>query len=609
MTNFSRTKVLWLVIFLIVIALVILPQTGGGDATEIPYSRFVDLVEEQKVQDVTIQGQSISITLDGGQEHRSTGPTDATQLSNLLNEKAVPHRFEVEEDGTLWMTGLFTLVPLVVMVLLFLWLMRNLQGNNGRAMNFGKAKAKVHSENTKRITFEDVAGIEESKEELEEVIDFLKDPRKFTRLGGRIPKGVLLMGPPGTGKTLLARAVAGEAAVPFFSISGSDFVEMFVGVGASRVRDLFEQGKKMAPCIIFIDEIDAVGRHRGAGLGGGHDEREQTLNQLLVEMDGFEGTEGVILIAATNRPDVLDPALLRPGRFDRRIVVPAPDVRGRNKILEIHTRKIPLDDAVNLEVIAKGTPGFSGADLENLCNEAALLAARRDKRQVEMADFEAAREKIYLGPERRSMVMPEWEKKNTAYHEAGHAIVAHLLPGHDPVHKITIVPRGRALGLTWTLPNEDRLSQTRADILRSIAMLMGGRAAEEVALRSITGGAKNDIERATKMARHMVCDLGMSEELGPVSWGDGNDELFLGRQMAKVQAYSESTAQRIDSEVKGIVTRAYDLASQILTENIHVLHRVAQTLIERETIDRDEFVELVEEAGPIHPTGIAWAGT
>jgi cell division protease FtsH len=609
MTNFSRTKVFWLVIFLIVIALVILPQTGGGDTSEIPYSRFVDLVEEQKVQDVTIQGQAISITLEGGQEHLSTGPLDATQLSNLLTEAKVPHRFEVEEDGTLWMTGLFTLIPLAVMVLLFLWLMRNLQGNNGRAMNFGKAKAKVHSENTKRITFEDVAGIEESKEELEEVIDFLKDPRKFTRLGGRIPKGVLLMGPPGTGKTLLARAVAGEAAVPFFSISGSDFVEMFVGVGASRVRDLFEQGKKMAPCIIFIDEIDAVGRHRGAGLGGGHDEREQTLNQLLVEMDGFEGTEGVILIAATNRPDVLDPALLRPGRFDRRIVVPAPDVRGRNKILEIHTRKIPLGDEVNLEIIAKGTPGFSGADLENLCNEAALLAARRDKRQVEMEDFEAAREKIFLGPERRSMVMPEWEKKNTAYHEAGHAIVAHLLPGHDPVHKITIVPRGRALGLTWTLPNEDRLSQTRADILQSIAMLMGGRAAEEVALGSVTGGAKNDIERATKMARHMVCDLGMSEELGPVSWGDGNDELFLGRQMAKVQAYSEFTAQRIDSEVKGIVTRAYDLANQILTENIHVLHRVAQTLIERETIDRDEFVGLVEEAGPIHPTGIAWAGT
>jgi cell division protease FtsH len=414
------------------------------------------------------------------------------------------------------------------------------------------------------------------------------------------------MGSPGTGKTLLAKAVAGEAAVPFFSISGSDFVEMFVGVGASRVRDLFETGKKYAPCIIFIDEIDAVGRHRGAGLGGGHDEREQTLNQLLVEMDGFEGNEGVILMAATNRPDVLDPALLRPGRFDRRIVVPNPDLRGRKRILDIHTRRLPLNDDVDLEEVAKGTPGFSGADLENLANEAALLAARTDKRQVGRDDFENAREKLFMGPERRSMVIPEHERKNTAYHEAGHAIVAHLLPGHDPVHKVTIVPRGRALGITWTLPDEDRLSQTRQDLYKSITMAMGGRAAEEVALKAITGGAKNDIHKATQMARHMVCELGMSEELGPVQWGQDGDQVFLGRQMAQPKAYSEDTARRIDLEVTSIVTKAYELARTILKENIHVLHQVAQTLMEKESLDKDEFEAIVEEAGPIPPKGLAW---
>jgi cell division protease FtsH len=539
----------------------------------------------------------------------TVGPAESMQwVVNDLRERGVTPNFEEEDDQNLLFTALFTFLPLLAMVLLFFWFMRNLQGTNGRAMSFGKARAKLQDEAARRITFEDVAGIDECKEELQEIIDFLKDPRKFTRLGGRIPKGVLLMGPPGTGKTLLARAVAGEAGAPFFSISGSDFVEMFVGVGASRVRDLFEQGKKQAPCIIFIDEIDAVGRQRGAGLGGGHDEREQTLNQLLVEMDGFEGTEGIIIIAATNRPDVLDPALLRPGRFDRRIIVPNPDVSGRKQILEIHTRRIPLDERVELRVIAKGTPGFSGADLENLCNEAALLAARRDKTQVEMEDMLEAREKIVMGPERRSIVMPEWERKNTAYHEAGHAIVAHLLPDHDPVHKVTIVPRGKALGVTWTLPNEERLSETREGLLKRISMMMGGRAAEEIALNTITGGASNDIERATMIARQMVCQLGMSKALGPVTWGDSGGEVFLGRQLNRSQSYSDETARRIDEEVKTILSSAYDAAKLILTANIHVLHRVAQNLIERESLDQTEFSELVDEAGPIMPEGLSWMG-
>jgi cell division protease FtsH len=573
-----------------------------------PYSEFVTRVEAGEVAEVSIRGQKIKGALASGESFKSIAPQSIEPVYDLLAEHGVTSNFEVVENESIWLTALFTFLPLIVIVALFFWFMRNIQGSNGRAMSFGKSRARLQTDGARRVTFEDVAGIDESKDELQEIIDFLKDPRKFTRLGGRIPKGVLLMGPPGTGKTLLARAVAGEAGVPFFSISGSDFVEMFVGVGASRVRDLFEQGKKHAPCIIFIDEIDAVGRHRGAGLGGGHDEREQTLNQLLVEMDGFEGTEGIILMAATNRPDVLDPALLRPGRFDRRVTVPAPDVRGRERILEIHTRRIPVAQDVNLATIAKGTPGFSGADLENLCNEAALLAARQNKKQVEQDDFEDAREKIFMGPERRSMVMPEHEKRTTAYHEAGHAIVAHMLPEYDPVHKITIVPRGRALGVTLTLPDEDRLSLTRNAAIQRIAVLMGGRAAEEVALSTVTGGARNDIHQATRMARHMVCDLGMSEELGPVTWGEDEGEVFLGRQMARVQTYSEQTARRIDAEVKAIITRAHEAAREILTLNIHVLHRVAQSLIERESLDRDEFERLVEEAGPIAPPPAAWMG-
>jgi cell division protease FtsH len=606
MKNLSRTNLIVLALLGVCVIFLVSQTATGPSGEQIEYSAFQQDIRDKRIAQVTIQGQYIHGTRLDESKFYSTGPADHALTATLLDEHNTPYKFQVEQDDSLWLTAALTLLPLGIMVILFFWLMRNIQGSSGRAMNFGKAKAKLHDQQGRKYTFDDVAGIEESKEELSEIIEFLKDPGKFTRLGGRIPKGVLLMGSPGTGKTLLAKAVAGEAGVPFFSISGSDFVEMFVGVGASRVRDLFEQGKKYAPCIIFIDEIDAVGRHRGAGLGGGHDEREQTLNQLLVEMDGFDGNQGVILIAATNRPDVLDPALLRPGRFDRRVMVPPPDMKGRKEILTIHTRKLPLADGVELQTIAKGTPGFSGADLENLANEAALIAARKDKREVEAEDFEEAREKIFLGPERRSMVVPDWERKNTAYHEAGHAIVAHLLPGHDPVHKVTIVPRGRALGVTWTLPSEDRLSQTRQDLYKSIAMAMGGRAAEEIALESITGGAKNDIQKATQMARHMVCELGMSADLGPVQWGNDGDEVFLGRQMTQGKAYSEDTARRIDLEVKRIVTRAYDTARNILKDNIHVLHSVAQILMEQDSIGRDEFAEIVEKAGPVPAEGLSW---
>ncbi len=608
MTRFSRANIFW---FVIVLAMVLLflgvPQAGKSGET-VDFATFIEKVDAGEVRSVTFKGQQITGTYANEARFKTTGPEFLEPVYNTLIESGITPNFEEAGDESLWVTALLTLLPVAVLVFLFIWFMRNLQGSNGRAMNFGKSKAKLQTEGGTRVTFEDVAGIEESKEELSEIVEFLKDPRKFTRLGGRIPKGVLLMGPPGTGKTLLGRAVAGEAGVPFFSISGSDFVEMFVGVGASRVRDLFEQGKKHAPCIIFIDEIDAVGRHRGAGLGGGHDEREQTLNQLLVEMDGFEGTEGVILVAATNRPDVLDPALLRPGRFDRRVTVPAPDVRGRAAILGIHTRRIPITDDVDMERIAKVTPGFTGADLENLCNEAALLAARRDKQEVDMSDFEEARSKIYMGPERRSLLMPEPVKRKTAYHEAGHAIVAHLLPGHDPVHKVTIVPRGRALGVTWTMPDEDQLSQSRQQLINSIAMAMGGRAAEEIVFNAITGGARSDLQQATRIARHMVCDLGMSDELGPVAWDGGDDPVFLGRQMSQVKNYSEHTAKRIDEEVRRILTKAYSSAKSILSTNMHVLHTVAQALIERESLDAVEFARLVDESDPVVPEETWWVG-
>ncbi|MBX2797973.1 MAG: ATP-dependent zinc metalloprotease FtsH [Myxococcales bacterium] len=608
MRTFSRANVFWLIIVLVMVGLFVqLSQARrGGETVDFPV--FMEKVHRGEVKEVTIRGQDITGVYTNEARFKTTGPEFVEPVYNTLLEKGITPSFEEAKDDSLWMTAAITLVPVLAVGLLLVWFARNLQGANGRAMSFGKSRARLQSEGARRITFDDVAGIDESKEELQEIVEFLKDPRKFTRLGGRIPKGVLLMGPPGTGKTLLARAVAGEAGVPFFSISGSDFVEMFVGVGASRVRDLFEQGKKHAPCIIFIDEIDAVGRHRGAGLGGGHDEREQTLNQLLVEMDGFEGTEAVIVVAATNRPDVLDPALLRPGRFDRRVNVPAPDVRGRAAILAIHARKIPTADDVDFERLAKVTPGFSGADLENLCNEAALLAARANKDQVGMPDFEEARSKIYMGPERRSMFMPEPIKEKTAYHEAGHAIVAHLLPEHDPVHKVTIVPRGRALGVTWVMPEEDRLEQTREQLITRIAMAMGGRAAEEIVFNAITGGARSDIQQATNIARQMVCDLGMSDELGPVAWSDSNDQVFLGRQMNRVKSYSEHTARRIDEEVRSILTRAYDAAKSILETNIHVLHKVAQTLIEQESLDAEEFAQLVEESEPVLPETGWFAG-
>ncbi|NDD92027.1 ATP-dependent zinc metalloprotease FtsH, partial [bacterium] len=475
----------------------------------------------------------------------------------------------------------------------FFLFMRQIQVGGGKALSFGKSKARLLTESTNKVTFKDVAGVEEAKQELEEIIDFLKDPKKFTRLGGRIPKGVLLMGSPGTGKTLLAKAIAGEAGVPFFSISGSDFVEMFVGVGASRVRDLFEQGKKHAPCIIFIDEIDAVGRHRGAGLGGGHDEREQTLNQLLVEMDGFESNEGVILIAATNRPDVLDPALLRPGRFDRRVVVPAPDLRGREQILKVHTRKTPLASGVDMAVIARGTPGFSGADLENLVNEAALMAARANKKVLEMRDFEDAKDKVLMGTERRSMVLTEADRRTTAYHEAGHTIVGKFTPGIDPIHKVTIIPRGRALGLTQTLPNEDSVSLSKDKAENNIAFLMGGRIAEEIVLKQKTTGAGNDIERATEIARKMVCEWGMSDVLGPMMFGQKEEQIFLGREISQHRDYSEQTAQTIDREIRDIVERNYKRARDILTANLQILHSLSEALLEHETLDGDEVDQII----------------
>jgi cell division protease FtsH len=473
--------------------------------------------------------------------------------------------------------------------------MRQMQAGGGKAMSFGKSRAKLLTETSSKFTFADVAGIEEAKEELQEIIAFLKDPKKFTRLGGRIPKGVLLVGAPGTGKTLLARAIAGEAGVPFFSISGSDFVEMFVGVGAARVRDLFIQGKKSAPCIIFIDEIDAVGRHRGAGLGGGHDEREQTLNQLLVEMDGFETNEGLILIAATNRPDVLDPALLRPGRFDRQVVVPKPDVKGREQILGVHTKKIPLGDDVKLEVLAKGTPGFTGADLANLCNEAALHAASVGFSKVSMDCFEMAKDKVMMGRERRSMIIPEEEKRSTAYHEAGHAIVATLIPGADPIHKVSIIPRGMALGVTQQLPIDERHTYSKDYLKDNITILMGGRVAEELVRGELTTGAGNDIERATYIARKMVCEWGMSDKLGPVTFGQKQEAIFLGREFARHQDYSESTARDIDNEIKGIVLSCYERARTLLKTNIHVLHKVAKTLLEKEVVDGPEIKKIIEE--------------
>ncbi|MGE3543131.1 MAG: ATP-dependent zinc metalloprotease FtsH [Kofleriaceae bacterium] len=510
-------------------------------------------------------------------------------ITKEIYEAEIPYKVKSKDESSIWPQVLVWWLPMLLLVGIFFLFMRQLQSGGGKAMSFGKSKAKLLSDHQNRVTFKDVAGVEEAKDEVEEIIAFLKDPKKFTRLGGRIPKGVLMMGPPGTGKTLLARAIAGEAGVPFFSISGSDFVEMFVGVGASRVRDLFEQGKKNAPCIIFIDEIDAVGRHRGAGLGGGHDEREQTLNQLLVEMDGFESNDGVIIIAATNRPDVLDPALLRPGRFDRRIVVPRPDLRGRIGILQVHTKKVPLSTTVDLEVLARGTPGFSGADLEFLVNEAALIAARRDKDKVEMNDFEEAKDKVLMGAERRSMIISEKEKRTTAVHEAGHALVARFAGAEaDPVHKVTIIPRGRALGVTQQLPPEDRLNMTREFALNQIAILMGGRVAEEIVFGQKTTGAGNDIERATELARSMVTEWGMSDEFGPLNFSSGKHEVFLGRDFSNGAPLSEDTSMRIDAEIRRIVTEQYERATSILNQHRAELDKISDALLEYETIDGDD---------------------
>jgi len=591
-----KTFFLWTVLILLFLSFYkLFSIRGRTEPHDIRASEFFADVERGEVASVVVKGNS---TLEGELKNhtqfRTVSPLDP-QLLEKMRAKGVDLSYDKEEGSGMVAQFVVNFLPLAVLCVLFIFLMRQLQAGGGKAMSFGKSKAKLLSENHNKVTFLDVAGIDEAKDELEEIIQFLKDPKKFTKLGGRIPKGVLLMGSPGTGKTLLARAIAGEAGVPFFSISGSDFVEMFVGVGASRVRDLFEQGKKHAPCIIFIDEIDAVGRHRGAGLGGGHDEREQTLNQLLVEMDGFESNEGVILIAATNRPDVLDPALLRPGRFDRRIVVPRPDVKGREGILKVHTKKTPLSPDVDLDAIARGTPGFSGADLENLVNEAALLAARKNKERLDGTDFEFAKDKVMMGAERRSMIISEKDKKITAWHEAGHTVMAKLLPKCDPVHKVTIIPRGPALGLTQMLPKEDRLNWDRGSVLDRIAMAMGGRIAEELQFNEITSGAKSDIDHATNFARSMVCEWGMSEKLGPLSFGEEQQEVFLGREFGqRARNFSEATAIDIDAEVRRIVTEQYDRARRVMMENKPALDRIALALLEHETLDADEVEKLMQ---------------
>ncbi|MFN3198057.1 MAG: ATP-dependent zinc metalloprotease FtsH [Bradymonadia bacterium] len=596
-----KTGLLWLILIVTFILLWRVFPNSAGQKGEWTFNEFRSAIAEGKVKEMVVEGEEIRGQTDQAKPFLAYGKLN-DELLDLAVEKGVQIRFRPVEKDSFVQSLIISWLPMLVLFVIFFVFMRQLQSGGGKAMSFGKSKAKLLNESHKKVTFDDVAGVEEAKEELEEIIQFLKDPKKFTKLGGRIPKGVLLMGPPGTGKTLLARGVAGEAGVPFFSISGSDFVEMFVGVGASRVRDLFEQGKKSAPCIIFIDEIDAVGRHRGAGLGGGHDEREQTLNQLLVEMDGFESNEGVILIAATNRPDVLDPALLRPGRFDRRVVVSRPDVKGREQILAVHTRKVPLDGEIDLGSLARGTPGFSGADLENLVNEAALLAARRDQDVVTHDDFEAAKDKVIMGPERRSMIIPEKERRTTAYHEAGHALVAALLPNTDPVHKVTIIPRGRALGVTQQLPSEDRLSTTKEYAEHRIAILMGGRVAEELIFNEITTGAGHDISTATNLARSMVCEWGMSEKMGPLSFGKHQDNVFLGREMGgQSKDYSESTAVAIDGEVSRIVMQGYERATQLLTDNIDKLKLLAEALLSRESIDAKEVKLLMagEELPPL----------
>ena len=598
MSQFYQKLALWLVFGLILVFTWSYFNTAGQPIREISYSDFVEGVRQNQVREVRIQGEEITGVYVGGEgvdgQFKTYAPEDPELISFLRDSQVVIEVAPPEKNSYL-VQFLLSWAPVMLLIGLWVFFMRQMQSGGSKALSFGKSRARLLTEQKKKATFSDVAGADEAKAELEEIIDFLKDPQRFQKLGGKIPKGVLLMGPPGTGKTLLARAIAGEANVPFFSISGSDFVEMFVGVGASRVRDLFEQGKKHAPCIVFIDEIDAVGRHRGAGLGGGHDEREQTLNQLLVEMDGFESNDGVILIAATNRPDVLDPALLRPGRFDRQVVVSRPDVRGRAGILTVHTKDIPLGNDVDLAILARGTPGFSGADLSNLANEAALFAARHHKVQVDMRDFESAKDKVMMGAERRSMVISEEEKKVTAYHEAGHALVAKFLPGTDPIHKVTIIPRGMALGVTQQLPVEEKHAYPREYLVNNLHIFMGGRAAEELIFKDPTTGAGNDIERATELARKMVCEWGMSDRMGPLAFGVKEEQIFLGRDIAQHKDYSEVTAIAIDEEVKRLVNNGYEGAKSILTSNIHVLHALAKALVEHEELNADDITALVED--------------
>jgi cell division protease FtsH len=603
--NFGKNLALWVIIGLLLIALfnVFQGSSPRGPSAQVAYSDFLRDVDNQKIADATIQGNSVRGHYTDGRQFSVNVPNDPNLVSRLVDRNVRVSAAPVEDSMHPLLQVLVSWFPFLVLIGVWIFFMRQMQSGGGRAMGFGKSRARLLTEKVGRVTFDDVAGIDEAKSELEEIVEFLRDPQKFQRLGGKIPKGVLLVGPPGTGKTLLARAIAGEANVPFFTISGSDFVEMFVGVGASRVRDMFEQGKKNAPCIIFIDEIDAVGRHRGAGLGGGNDEREQTLNQLLVEMDGFEANEGVILIAATNRPDVLDPALLRPGRFDRQVVVPNPDVAGREKILKVHMRKVPLAPDVDPKVIARGTPGFSGADLANLVNEAALLAARRGKRLVTMAEMEDAKDKVMMGAERRSMVMTEKEKELTAYHEAGHALVALTVPQHDPLHKVTIIPRGRALGVTMSLPERDRLSMTKLEMESRLAMMFGGRVAEEIVFgpENVTTGAANDIQQATGLARRMVSEFGMSEKLGRVRYHANDQEVFLGHAVTQTQNVSEATAEVIDFEIRRLIEMSESTARKILTDRIDDLHKIARGLLEFETLSGEEIRALLRGEAVVRP--------
>ncbi|MFA5847773.1 MAG: ATP-dependent zinc metalloprotease FtsH [Thermodesulfovibrionales bacterium] len=592
--NKYRNLFIWVLMAVMTILLINLLNTPKKAEEEMIFSEFIAKLDAGNVEEVVIKENYVMGRLNDGKKFK-TYLAEYPDLVKELKAKGVKITAKPPEQNPWYVNFFFSWGPIIFLVLVWIFFMRQMQSGGNKALSFGKSKAKLVSDKAVKITFADVAGIEEAKEEVQEIIDFLKSPQKFAKLGGKIPKGVLLIGAPGTGKTLLAKAIAGEAGVPFFSISGSDFVEMFVGVGASRVRDLFEQSKKSAPCIIFIDEIDAVGRHRGAGLGGGHDEREQTLNQLLVEMDGFEGNEGVIILAATNRPDVLDPALLRPGRFDRQIVVSIPDVKGRLEIIKVHTKNIPLDENVTLELIARGTPGFTGADLANLVNEAALLAARKSKSKVDMSDFEFAKDKVLMGVERKSMIISESEKKNTAYHEAGHALVAKLTPGTDPIHKVSIIPRGRALGVTQQLPIDDKYTYSKDYLLKALAVFLGGRAAEELALKHMTTGAGNDLERATDLARRMVTEWGMSEKLGPLTFGKKEEQVFLGRDIAKHKDYSEKTAEDIDEEVKRLVIEAYETAKALLAHNFDTLDVFAKALLEKETMNAAEIDAMIKE--------------